>query len=382
MKGMSLLLLAASVAASARADEDINWRERVNDVVCLLVGPFNAKSVPEGKTVEQILDDFRPDLAEWSVIHSPLYRKKLGARSDYPPRIVGGIEYEGAPHVTQSRFWRKWRAMFGAAWEPVERDGVGIGLDGRRVECPSAYYRWRMCHNNPRWHRFQKQSILDRVRGWDLAVMRQDNIGVPLGIAKRGGFCKWCKAAFRTFLQSRWSAEKLAALGVADPASFDVQKYFLAKGYDRMPHKAIGDPLAREFMLFLYRSNLDKWNDIVDSVRRINPNVAVCGNQGPAGLNPYSSILVSQKNDVIFLEHNLRWGYPHQNSCARFKLEQAAGRYRKPVWVWDFGYPERFESRAGAAIFLAECFANGAVPYLLMNNFAGGGPNAIARASP
>jgi len=364
------------------AEEGTNWRERVQDVVCLLVGPFNERTVPKGKTVAQILDELRPDLAEWSVIHSPSCRKKLGKLPYYPPRIAGGIEYEGAPDVGRSELWDKWRAAFGEPWQPTERDGVGIRLDGRRVEYPDLYYRWRMCHNNPRWHRFQKQSILDRVRQGNLAVMRQDNIGLPVGVTKPGGFCRWCKQRFRAFLRSRCSAERLRELGIVDLASFDIQKYFLAKGYLREPRKAIEDPLAREFMLFLYKSNLDRWNDIVDSVRRVNPDVAVCGNQGPAALNPYSSIIVSQKNDVIFLEHNVRWAYPYESSAAGLKLEQAAGRYRKPVWVWDFGYPERFESRAGAAIFLAECYANGAVPYLLMNNFTGGGPNAISTVSP
>ena len=72
-------ILLLSVATGARAGEEVNWRQRVNEAVCLLVGPFNAESVPEGKTLKQILDDFRPDLAEWSVVHSPAYQKKLGA---------------------------------------------------------------------------------------------------------------------------------------------------------------------------------------------------------------------------------------------------------------------------------------------------------------
>jgi len=57
-----IAILLLSAAASVGAGEEINWRERVNEVVCLLVGPFNAESVPEGKTVKQILDDF----PQWS----------------------------------------------------------------------------------------------------------------------------------------------------------------------------------------------------------------------------------------------------------------------------------------------------------------------------
>jgi len=375
-RGMAIVLMALVLMGGC--EEKRAWREGVKDVVCLLVGPFNEKTLPPGKTVRQILEDFKPDLAEWSVLHSPKYRKELGSLPYYPPRIMGGAEYEGAPSEKLSAYWQRWKVMFGTPWRAVEEDGVAIDVYGNRVETPGRFYQWRTCHNNPRWHRFQKETILKRVREGAMVVMRQDNIGVPVGITKAGGFCRFCRAKFRDYLKSRLSHQQLKKLGVEDVNTFDIRNYIIQKDYHRDGSTYIEDPLVRHYLFFQYRSNLDAWNDIVESVRRINNRIAVCGNQGRAAMNPYSSIIVSRENDVIFLEHNVPWLFPYETSSAGYKLELAAGGYRKPVWVWDFGYKQRFSAKASAEIFFAECFANGVIPYFLMNNFTGIGKSTVS----
>jgi len=116
--------------------------------------------------------------------------------------------------------------------------------------------------------------------------------------------------------------------------------------------------------------------------KKIAPNKSIGGNQGPAGLNPYSSIIVSQRNDYLFYEHNLPWLYPYLNNSVRFKLAQAAGKYKKPILIWDFGSKSKINNPEGAKIFLAEYYANGVIPYYVLNNFDGGGPQNILIVSP
>jgi len=301
---------------------------------------------------------------------------------NHPPIIQGGWEYEGAPNKYKN-FEKLWKKIFKSTWKPSEENGVAINAYGNPVKTPYSFYYWRMCHNNPRWHKFQKQTILQRAKDQNIAVIRQDNIGVPVGITKNGGFCKFCQKKFRKFLLSKYSLGKLKQMGINNPENFNIRKYVLEKNYIGKPDKAINDPIICNYLYFLYYSNLSAWLDIVNAVKKIAPNKPIGGNQGPAGLNPYSSIIVSQRNDYLFYEHNLPWLYPYLNNSVRFKLAQAAGKYKKPILIWDFRPKSKMNDSEGAKIFLAECYANGVIPYYVLNNFGGGGPqNILIVSSP
>ncbi|MCD6360219.1 MAG: hypothetical protein J7M38_05080 [Armatimonadetes bacterium] len=359
-------LLGATGTAVRAQESERAW---VRDVVVLLVGPFggDARRV-EGKSVRDVLDDIRPDLAEWSDIHAPAYDDELRQLPYYPRRVVGGCEYEGAP-AKASPTWDRWQEMFGEPWQPNAEHGVGMNVNGDLITTPTSYYVWRMCHNNSRWHKYQKESILRHVRAHDADVIRQDNIGLPLGVSRAGGFCPSCSGAFREHLRERYDADELARMGIEDLAHFDPASYVRACGYLNEPERAMDDPLMREFVYFLNLSNLRAWQDIVNEVHDIDPTMPICGNQGPAGYSPYGSVIVGRPNDVIFLEHNSPWLYPESGFATLFKLERAAGLHRKPVWVWDFGYMDKINSTAGAELFMADCYASGCVPYLVTNNF-------------
>ena len=383
-QGAALIGAAVLIAATAPVQAQEEERAWVRDVVVLLVGPFGGDAARvEGKSVRDILEDIRPDLAEWSDIHRAPHAEELRELPYYPPNVVGGCEYEGAP-VAENASWSRWQEMFGEPWQADAEHGVGVDVHGRLIERPGAYYRWRTCHNNPRWHQYQKESILQHVRAHDADVIRQDNIGIPMGVAHPGGFCEHCQEGFRQHLQHRHTAEELAAMGIADLAEFDAAAYMLEHDHLGKPQTALDDPLVREFIYFMYLSNLRAWQDIVDAVREIDPTMPICGNQGPAAYTAYGSVVVCRPNDVVFYEHNPAWEYPRSDSVAGFKLGRAAGLHRKPVWIWDFGRDEKLSSTAGAEVFMAECYATGCVPYLITNNFVGvgGGKTEIKPPSP
>jgi len=120
--------------------------ENLKNSVVFLVGPFSPKTIPSNKTPDQILKDFRPDFIEWSIL------RRL---PNHPPIIQGGWEYEGAPNKYKN-FERLWKKIFKSPWKPGEENGVAINVYSKPVKTPYSFYHWRMCHNNPRWHKFQR----------------------------------------------------------------------------------------------------------------------------------------------------------------------------------------------------------------------------------
>ena len=190
--------------------------ENLENSVCPLVGPFSLKTIPSNKTLDQILKDFRPDFIEWSIL------RRL---PNHPPIIQGGWEYEGAPNKYKN-FEKLWKKIFKSPWKPGEENGVAINVYSNSVKTPYSFYYWRMCHNNPRWHKFQKQTVLQRTKDQNIAIIRQDNIGVPVGITKNGGFCKFCQKKFHKFLLSKYSLDELRQMGINNPENFNIQNMF------------------------------------------------------------------------------------------------------------------------------------------------------------
>ena len=64
--GVMVAIVAMAVGGAALA-ETPRW---VHEVVCPMVGPFRTDSGPKGKSLEQILEDFRQEVPEWSVLPS------------------------------------------------------------------------------------------------------------------------------------------------------------------------------------------------------------------------------------------------------------------------------------------------------------------------
>ena len=72
------------------AEEPADW---IKDVTNLMVGPMKTNSLPAGKTLQNLLDNFQPELAEWSVFQGK-QGGTLGSHRFFPHFIAGGIEYQ------------------------------------------------------------------------------------------------------------------------------------------------------------------------------------------------------------------------------------------------------------------------------------------------
>ena len=358
-----ILLLPTALCAAEPAD----W---VKDVTNLLVGPMKTSSLPGGKTLESLLDDFQPELAEWSVFQG-MKSTALSSHRFFPRFIAGGIEYQ--EYEAKGKDWER---HFHADWAADEDHGVAMDIHGNPIrhlawggEVKNGT-RWNVCHNAPKWHELQRQSVVSLAQHAGIAVVRQDNIGVPVGITAPGCYCRWCKAGLRKLLAARLTADELRARGISDVQDFDIARYML--DHQRLGNAniavALDDPIVIAWEDFQFSSNLEAWRDTAAATKAVR-SMPICGNQGYANMNAWSSVLLSQPNDVIFLEQWTQRGYPAARLTLAYKVQCAAGRHEKPVWVWGFPTQNTMEQVVGSEIFIAECFANQTTPYLLINNY-------------
>ena len=140
-----------------------------------MVGPFNKTSGPKGKTPEQILEDFRPEIAEWSCL------PQMKSNPLCPKKILGGLEYQEFPQGPERDF-KLWLDQFGTEWKPTEDCGVAVPSSGKvsdwKYGSEDKRSLWYVCHNSPRWHAFHRESILRCARDASCALIRQDNMRV------------------------------------------------------------------------------------------------------------------------------------------------------------------------------------------------------------
>lgn len=336
----------------------------VRDVVTPVVGPMNRQSFPAGRSAAQILGDFRPEIAEWSVL--PSERHPL-----QPKRIAGGLEYQEFPQGPKADY-DLWEKTYGAAFRPTEDDGVDLPSSGEIAEhrygSENTSGWWYMCHNAPRWHEFHKASLLAAANRSGTSLVRQDNIGCPSGVVwDNGGHCRWCRMGYKDQLARRFSPEQLKSLGVPDLAAFDAGQYLRAKIAAADPAATLDDPLLVEYARFVHASNLRAWADEVAAVHAALPAMPVCGNQGSGELHPFGTVLLSAVGDLIFLE-NSRRRYPESPNTVNYKLALAGGRHQRPAWIWGFGTEQQMAEVDGSCLFVAECYANQCVPYYGLNN--------------
>jgi hypothetical protein len=336
----------------------------VREVVVPVVGPMNRQSFPAGRSAAQILGDFRPEIAEWSVL--PSERHPL-----QPKGIVGGLEYQEFPQSPKADF-ALWEKAYGAAFRPTEDDGVDLPSSGEIVEhrygSENKSGWWYMCHNAPRWHEFHKASLVAAGNRSGTSLVRQDNIGCPSGVIwDNGGHCRWCMAGYRDQLARRFSLERLRSLGVPDLAAFDAEKYLREKIAVADPSATLDDPLLVEYARFIHGSNVRAWADAVAAVHAALPTMPVCGNQGSGDLHPFGTVLLSAVGDLIFLENSRRL-YPEAPNTVNYKLALAGGRHQRPAWIWGFGTEQQMSEVDGSTLFVAECYANQCVPYYGLNN--------------
>ncbi len=363
MSRFVVMMLAGLAAASPARGELPPPPKWVLDTVVPLVGPMRGNTCPAGKTPEQILKDFRPDFAEWSIL------PRLTSHPLRPRKAANPHEYEefDIRH-------KRWRNAWTAAFKPDEDHGVAVNRYGKlmphRAWGGEKGGRWYMCHHAPAWRAFHRATVAAVAKDPTVDLIRQDNIGVPMGIAG-GGFCKWCAQGFRAYLAKHFDADALKRLGVGDARSFDPRAYFASKRYWGAPERALDDPIVIAYIDYQATSNLDVWRDDVRAAKRIRPALPIGGNlnQAHKHLGCYATVLLPPLNDFVFVEAGSALRYPDNPNRVSYRLLRAAADYRKPLWSWCSGPAETwlFNRPNSARLFLAECFADAAVPYFQMN---------------
>lgn len=356
---VALAVLLGATLALPQPSPTPWWRT----AVCPMVGPFNRTSGPQGKTPEQILDDFQPEVAEWSCL------PELTNHPHATRKILGGLEYQEFPQGPK-RDYQLWQDKFGAAFTPTEDDGVAVNSTGKLQELkygsetPTLYY---VCHHAPRWHDFHKDSIIRAAQDPKCELVRQDNIAGPSGVGwDNGGWCKWCLAGYKQRLAGQFTPDQLRTLGVPDLAAFDARAYLQA-ALKQPVEERLEDPLVRAYVRYMLKSNLDLWADECAAAHAVRADIPICGNQGSGGLPPYPNVLLSDVSDLIFLESSRR-AFTRDPSSVYYAVTLAGGRHSKPAWIWDFSSEAYMQQADGSRLFMAECYANGATPYYEMNN--------------
>jgi hypothetical protein len=330
-----LLFSAVSTAADGG---DLPWRQQS---LILLIGPRSESELPDGKSMEDVIRDFDPDVAEWSILPtSPNLSKR-------PRGVAGGAEWQEFPQGKDQM--DRWLRIMGKAWTPTEADGVDIPASGVASSWKYGPEHpvdlWFVTQFSPRYHQFHVADLLEQAAKPGVGVVRVDNLLVPPGlIHDNGGFSRDTLRAFKDWLARRKTPNQLKQLGIGSLESWD------AGAELRKRRGKIEEPLVREYILFFNAAAADRWRDEVQAVERRFPGIPVGGNQAHhAPLIPYRFAILSDISHFLFVEHQ------NFDNAVLYRLLLAGGRHRKPLWTWFNTFPE---------LGYYEAWSLGATPYI------------------
>ncbi len=162
-------------------------------------------------------------------------------------------------------------------WRQVDADGRGIQYGGTQS------FRFKWCRNNPAFMAYMKRVLRQGLRD-GLDLIHFDNFlekPEPLSC-----HCRWCTAAFRRFLRTTLTpAQRIERLGFADVRHV-VPPIFSRPLYSSWSCNTIGDPLIQEWVRFRCAMLADRYRQLTDFCRSINPAVVIeCNPTGIWGEN-------------------------------------------------------------------------------------------------
>lgn len=333
------VVLVICVAAHAAQEQDVPW---YHTGLVLLNGPYKESHIPEGKTAEDLINDFQPDVAEWSILP---FKDGLANR---PRGAALSIEWQEFPQTQQHL--DDWRDTMGLRWTPTEENGVdrevnGNLLGGRKYGPEYPTTMWPVTQFCPKYHKYHIDDQVKQASKPGCGLVRQDNIGWPVGLQHAGGWGKYTLSAFKDWLSKRKNLRELKELGIDDLKTWDVRKAL------RKCYGDLSSALLREYVLFFNVSNAELWRDHSRAVKEKFPKMPLGGNQcHPAGLFPYRFALLSDVSDFLFLE-----GSASSDINLSCRLLRAGGRHSKPAWAWINSPTE---------ISYYQAWGCGATPYL------------------
>jgi len=202
------------------------------------------------------------------------------------------------------------------------------------------------------------------------AVM-QDNVSSPAFV--NGGISQTALDAFPAWVESSYSADERARLGIPDLDQLDIVQYLIDNELTDGNRNAPCDPVFRALVMYENETNLAHWEALQDRAasygQRHGQEVRLFGNQAMMWVVnsslPYATLL-SQFNPIVEIEHVLytdplppaiRWSLVP-------KIGRASATKGQPVWVrgiiYDWELEEPYFSRDLYRLVMSETYAHGA----------------------
>jgi hypothetical protein len=164
-----------------------------------------------------------------------------------------------------------------ASWHQVGPDGTGIHYGGVQT------FRFKWCRTNPAFMAYMKRLITQALDD-GLDLIHFDNyLDKPEPLSCH---CRWCTEAFRQFLSATLSkVERRERLGFAD-VSRVVPPVFSAPLYVQWGADRVQNPLLQEWVNFRCHIISDRYRQLAEFCRSLNPAVAIeCNPTGIWGEN-------------------------------------------------------------------------------------------------
>lgn len=163
------------------------------------------------------------------------------------------------------------------AWHQVGPDGVAIHMGGTQT------FRFRWCRTNPAYFAYMKK-VLTQALHDGLDLVHFDNF-----VEKPEPFschCRWCTKEFRSFLRSSLTEqERKERFGFSD-VSRVVPPVFSTPLYVQWQADLIINPLLQEWINFRCHITTDRYRQLADFCRKLNPAVSIeCNPSGIWGEN-------------------------------------------------------------------------------------------------
>jgi len=160
--------------------------------------------------------------------------------------------------------------------EPEARDWKQVDEWGRPIYyTDDQTFRYMACRNNPGYQAHIRKVVRIGVQDLKLDLLHFDQVRWPA--EPRTCRCKYCEAQFREFLRKRYTDPQLKLrFGFTRLDGIIPPPYDLMDPPIRLTE--LRNPLMQEWAYFRAASLAQRWRELVDYVRELNPEVAMEGN--------------------------------------------------------------------------------------------------------
>jgi len=159
--------------------------------------------------------------------------------------------------------------------EPEARDWRQVDEWGRPCYYSTQTFRYMACRNNPGYQAHIRKVLRLGIQDLKLDFIHFDHLRWPA--EPRTCRCKYCAEEFRKFLRHRYTDPQLTLrFGFIGVDGIIPPPYNLLDPPIRL--EELRNPLMQDWADFRAASLAQRWRELVDYIRELNPEVAVQGN--------------------------------------------------------------------------------------------------------